>query len=221
MVRPLSAVALVTVICLGFPAFHLGTLASAQKHQSPAEAERIDLHIASEVSPGKNFEQDIGHDLLFRLEPPSDSADTGWIIEIVPKSEPDDGPIEFSGIATPPYRTYNDRYIATVYGRSATEVVNLKYRTFFFVQSIDDEHRAEEVVNVALYPTNASDEEKVRAAGEQSQIRLGKGELRILKSRTGRRSDVGTIDWLRFEVDIEFSPGLTMANIIARVAHPQ
>lgn len=195
---------------------------SSQKHQSRAEAEKVDLHIVGEVSGEKTFEQDIGHDLLFRLVPPEGGDNAGWIIEIVPKSEPDDGSVEFSAIATPPFHAYNERYIATVYGRLAGDVVNLKDREFFFVQSVGDEHRAEEVVNAALYPTSVSDEEKVRVVAEQREIQLGKGELRILKAHVGHKlNDVGTIDSLRFELNIEFSSGLTMANIIARVAHPQ
>jgi hypothetical protein len=195
---------------------------SPQKLPSRADAEKIDLHIVGEVWGEKTFEQDIGHDLLFKLVPPEGGENAGWMVEIVPKTEPEDGPVEFSAIATPPYHAYNERCIATVYGRSAADVVNLKDRRFFFVQSIDDEHRAEEVVNAALYPTNVSDEDKVRIVEEQREIRLGKGELRILKSRTGHKiSDLGTIDSLRFELDIQFSSGITMANIIARVAHPQ
>lgn len=197
-------------------------LSSSQKHQSRAEAEKVDLHIIGEVSGDKVFEQDIGHGLLFQLVPPEGGGNAGWIVEIVPKAEPDDGPVEFSAIATPPFHTYNERCIATVYGRSAADVVNMKDRKFFFVHSLDDEHRAEEVVNAALYPTNVSDADKVRIVAEQREIQLGQGELRILKARVGHKiSDFGTIDWLRFELDIEFSSGVTMANIIARVARPE
>jgi hypothetical protein len=194
-----------------------------QKHPARAEAEKIDLHIVGEVSGERTFEQDIGHDLLFRLTPPQGGENAGWIVEVVPKMERDDGPIEFSAVATPPYHAYNERCVATVYGRSASDVVKLKDRAFFFVESIDDEHRAEEVVNAALYPTNISDEDRVRIAEEQKQIRLGKGELHILKAHIGRSqvNDWGTIDSLRFGLDIELSSGVTMANIIARVARPE
>lgn len=223
MIRNLLALTVFTFA----PVATLGSTPAAQpasqKHQSRAESEKVDFHITGEVSNGKAFQQDIGHDLLFRLVPPSNGENAGWLIEIVPKSYPDDDPIEFSTIATPPYNAYNERCIATVYGRAANEAVNLKDRTFFFVELTDDEHRAEEVVNAALYPTNVSDEERVRVAAEQPQIHLGKGELHILKSRINRGrsiNDAGTIDWMRFDVNIEFSTGLTMANIIARVAHP-
>jgi hypothetical protein len=197
---------------------------SHQKRRSRAEKEEVDFHVAGEVTRGQTFQQDIGHGLVFRLAPPSNASDAGWLIQIVPKTEPEDGPIEFSAIATPPYHVYNDRIIATAYGRSAGEAVQLKDRRFFFVQSADDEHRAEEVVNAAFYPTNLSDEERVRVASEQHEIQVSKGELHILKSRVSRGGtmpDSGTIDWIRFEVDIEFSPGITMADIIAKVARPE
>jgi hypothetical protein len=197
---------------------------SRQKQDARAEKEEVDFHIAGEVSNGHTFEQDIGRGLVFRLSLPSNAPDAGWVIQVVPKTEPDDGPIEFSSIATPPYHVYNDRILATAYGRSASEVVKLKDRTFFFVESVDDEHRAEEVVNAALYPTSLSDEERVRVTSEQHEVAVGKGEFRILKSHTGHgkmMSDLGYIDWIRFDLDIEFSPGLTMANIIGRVARPQ
>lgn len=197
---------------------------SRQKHNPRARAEKVDVHFAGAVSLGKVFERDIGHGLVFRLVPPATASDAGWMIEIVPKTEPEDGPVEFSAIATPPYHVYNDRIIATLYGRTASEIVQLKDRSFFFVHSLDDEHRAEEVVNAAFYPTDLSDQERVRIAAEQHDVRVSQGELRILKSHTGRSktlNDLGAINWIRFEVDIEFSPGLTMADIIARVARPQ
>jgi len=196
----------------------------AQKHESRADQQKFDLHLAGEVSRGQTFEQDIGQGLVFRLVPPVDQENAGWVIQIVPKVQPDEGSIEFSSIATPPYHAYNERFLAAVYGRVVSDVVALKDRTFFFVHSADDEHRAEEVVNAALYPTNISDEDKVRVAAEKTEIELGKGELRIVKSRINRgrsSNDPGGIDWLRFEVNIQFSSGMTMADILARVAHQQ
>jgi hypothetical protein len=220
--RPLDLVVFASIALSLIPA--RAAYPATQKHPSRSELEKIDLHIAGEVPQGKTFEYDIGHGLLFRLATPANSPDAGWLIQVAPKTDPEDGPIEFSEIATPPYHVYNDRCIATTYGRSATEVIQLKDRVFYFVQSVDDEHRAEEVVNAAFYPTDASEEEKVRVAAEQHQIRVGKGELRLLKSHVGRSRtmpELGSIESIRFEVDFEFSPALTMADIIARVARPQ
>jgi hypothetical protein len=215
--------ALITFLLVSLLAFPgaFGARAIPQKHESRAGQEKFDAHIDGEVSRGQTFEQDIGQGLVFRLVPPADDANAGWIIQIVPKVQPDEGSVEFSSIATPPYHAYNTRYLASVYGRVVSDVLALKDRPFFFVHSADDEHRAEEVVNAALYPTNLSDEEKVHAAGERTQIQLGKGELRILKTRINHGRDAGSIDWLRFEVNIQFSSGLTMADIISRVARQE
>jgi len=196
----------------------------AQEKRSRAEAEKIDFHFTGEATLGKVFEQNIGHDLVFRLTTTPGYADIGWKVEIAPKTDPSDGPIEFSAVATPPYRMYNPRYLETSYGNTAKQAVSMTPRIFYFVQSVDDEHRAEECLNAAMYPTNVSDEEKVRVVQEQKEIWLGKGELRILKSKIGRSkalTDTGTINWVRFEVDIEFSPGMTMGDILATIAHPQ
>jgi hypothetical protein len=224
MIRKLPVFTILLVAAISSLPSGLRARGSRQKHASHAEAEKVDLHITGEVSRDKVFERDMGRGLVFRLAPPANASDIGWVIEVVPKAEPEDGPIEFSSIATPPYHAYNDRIIATAFGRSASEVVRLKDRTFYFVQSVHDEHRAEEVVNAAFYPTDISDQERVRVAAEQREIPISKGELHILKAHTGQSKimgDLGGIDWIRFEVDIEFSPGLTMADIIARVARPE
>lgn len=197
----------------------------AQKNKNKrAEAETVDFQTTGQVEHGKPFRQEIGHGLVFELVPPSNATDAGWIIEIVPADQPAAGPIEFSQIATPPYHAYNDRIIVPAYGRSASDVVNLKNRTFFFVDSVNDEHRAEEVVNAAYYPTDISDQERVRVAAEERDIHVSKGELHILKSHTSRSQAFGgpgSVDSIRFQVEIEFSPGLTMADVLARVIRPQ
>lgn len=216
---------ILTLLALLLPASVPGARGefAEQKHSS-AEVERIDVHFTAEVERGKAFEQSIGHDLVFRLALTPGYWDIGWKIQISPKTDPEDGPIEFSAVATPPYRRYNPRFLEASYGNTAKQAVEMTPRVFYFVQSVDDEHRAEECLNAAMYPTNVSDEEKVRVVQEQQQIQLGKGELRILKSRLGHSktlTDAGTIDWLRFEVDVEFSSGVTMGNILSIVAHPQ
>jgi hypothetical protein len=197
---------------------------SQKKKNKNAEAENVDFQTTGEVQRGKTFHQEIGHGLIFELVPPSNATDAGWIIQIVPADPPAGGPIEFSQIATPPYHAYNDRIIVPAYGRSAADVANLKDRTFFFVDSVNDEHRAEEVVNAAYYPTDISDQERVRVAGEEREIHVSKGELHIVKSHTSRSQTFGgpgSIDSIRFQLEIEFSPGLTMADVLARVVHPQ
>jgi len=197
----------------------LPTQNHSHKSKTPApEIEHPDVDFTAEVERGKTFEHDIGHDLIFRLEVPETGDYAGWDILIVPKTQPADGPIEFSAIATPPYHAYNERYIDVTFGFSAKEILEMSPRRFNFVTSENDEHRAEEAVNVALYPNSASDDEKQRVAESAENIQLGVGEFRALKYRITSIKDPlypGSIEWMRFEVKLKFPPVLTMARVLA------
>ena len=96
-------------------------------------------------------------------------------------------------------------------------------RRFNFVLSVDDEHRAEEVVNAMLYPNSVSDDDKQRIAMSSTNIQLGTGEFAIQKSRVTSPKDPlfpGSIEYLKFEVKLKFPPGLTMAQVLAPTETP-
>jgi hypothetical protein len=209
-------------LALGAALAYSGGVRSAAKPQSPARDPAAspgasEVRFAGEVTDGQLFEREIGRDLVFRLSPLAGDAAGGWVIEIVPKAQAPDDPIEFSAIATPPYHFYNQRYLAAAFGYSAREAVAITPRTFYFVQSVADEHLANEVVNAALYPGAISDQEKVRIAAEAATLRLGRGELRILRSRVtnGKQGQPDVIAWVKFDVVLNFSPGLTLQQLLA------
>ncbi len=189
--------------------------------QSPAptssSAETSQVRFTGEVYDGTVFDREVGHDLVFRLTPLAGDAAGGWVIEIVPKVQPADEPAEFLAIATPPYHFYNERYLAGAYGYSTKEAVAISPRRFNFVLTIADDHIAEDVVNSAIYPSTASDQEKQRIASEAAGVNLGHGELRILKSRVrfGKDGSSDAIAYLKFEVALDFSPGLTLQQVLA------
>jgi hypothetical protein len=182
-----------------------------------------DLVFTGEIDRGKTYIHEIGHDLQFRLEVSSEGAFAGWDISITPKTQPKDGPIEFSAIATPPYHNFNERYIETIYNFTAQEILEMSPRRFNFVLSLDDEHRAEEVVNAMLYPNSVSDDDKQRIAISSANIELGTGEFLIQKSRVTSIKDPlypGSIEYMKFEVRLKFPPGLTMAQVLAPAETP-
>jgi hypothetical protein len=182
-----------------------------------------DLVFAGEIERGKTYIHDIGRDLQFRLNVAPDGDYAGWEISITPKTQPSDGPIEFSAIATPPYHNFNERYLETTYNFSAQEILEMSPRRFNFVLSVDDEHRAEEVVNAMLYPNSVSEDDKQRIAMSSANIQLGTGELAIQKSRVTSLKDPlypGSIEYIKFEVKLKFPPGLTMAQVLAPVETP-
>jgi hypothetical protein len=200
--------------------------ASAQKHKSKSTQPPItnpDLQFTGEIDRGKTYIHDIGHGLQFRLEVSSLGDYAGWDISITPKTQPSDGPIEFSAIATPPYHNFNDRYLNITYNFSAQEIVEMSPRRFNFVMSIDDEHRAEEVVNALLYPNSVSDDDKQRIAVSSTNIQLATAEFSIVKSRISSNKDPlypGSIAWLSFEVKVKFPPALTLAEVLAPTEPP-
>jgi hypothetical protein len=204
-------------------------LASAplQLHRKPKSTQPAitepDLVFDGEIERGKTYVHDIGHDLQFRLQVSSEGDYAGWDISITPKTQPSDGPVEFSAIATPPYHNFNDRYLETTYNFSAQEILAMSPRRFNFVLSLDDEHRAEEVVNAMLYPNSVSDDDKQRIAMSSTNIELGTGEFVIQRSRVTSIKDPlypGSIEFIKFEVKLKFPPGLTMAQVLAPVETP-
>ncbi len=188
-----------------------------QATPSVATPDTSQIRFEGEILRGQIFEHDIGHGLVFRLTPATSDEGGGWVIEVLPAVEPADETIEFSEIATPPYHAYNDRYLAAAFGYSAREAVQITVRKFYFVQSVEDQHRAADVVNVTLYPGTASEREKIRAADEATSVNVGRGQLRIIHSKiaAGKAGVPDTIAWVKFEVVLDLSPGFTMRQVLA------
>ncbi len=201
---------------------------AASQDQPPAatapppapQADVPELRFTGEATRGQPFTRDVGHNLSFRLTPATSDEGGGWVIEILPPVEPAGDPVEFAAIATPPYHAYNDRYIAAAFGYSAKEALQAPLRKFNFVQSVDDEERANEVVNAALYPSTVGEAERARVAAESAALMLGTGQLRIVKSRlaSGKDGAPDVIAWIKFEVILNFAPGLTLQQVLA--PHP-
>src|SRR5208282_504100 len=151
------------------------TGAHPDANASSPPADPPEVRFTGEVLRGQIYEHDIGHDLIFRLTPAVSDEGGGWVIGILPATEPSDESVEFVEIATPPYHSYNERYLAAASGYSAREALAITKRKFYFVQSVADEHVANEVVNAALYPSAVSEAERGRIAGEAADLHLGSG----------------------------------------------
>jgi hypothetical protein len=185
--------------------------------RADAEAEASEVRFSGEIFAGKRFVYDIGHGLVFGLQPLTGDGGGGWVIEIVPSMQPQGDPVEFSEIATPPYHFYNDRYLAAAYGYSAKEAAQMTARKFNFVLSVADEDKANDVVNAMLYPSAISDDEKARIARESATVQLGHGEFHITHSHVtlGKGDTPDSIDMLKFEVVVNFSSDLSLAHVLA------
>lgn len=224
MDRRLSGLALVCMLLVGFgprasraiTSQDTPPAASAPESQTSSLADSQEVRFTGEVVRDQAFTRDVGHNLTFRLTPATSDEGGGWVIEMLPPVEPSDDPIEFAAIATPPYHAYNDRYLAAAFGYSAKEAVQATTRRFNFVQSVTDEHLADEVVNAALYPSTVPEADKSRIAAEAAALKLGTGQLRILRSRLtqGKDGSPDSISWVKFEVVLNFSSGLTLQQVL-------
>lgn len=217
MYRPIAFLVACALLLAAIVANPHPTPAQDQSAAKRAEAEASEVRFSGEVLAGKQFIYDIGHGLVFGLQTLTGEGGDGWVIEIVPTVQAQDDPVEFSEIATPPYHFYNDRYLAAAYGYSAKEAIQMTTRKFNFVMSVADLQKANDVLNAALYPSAASDEEKDRIARESAGVQLGHGEFHITHSHVtlGKGDVPDSIDVLKFEVVVNFSPGLTLAQVLA------
>ena len=183
-----------------------GASRAAAQSKSADSFGKPDLVISGEVSAGNSFERDIGQGLLFRLVPTPDGFGKGWDIQIVPKENPAGGYAEYSAIVTPPYHFYNLRYLNPSYGVTAKEAVGISPRAFQFVETPAESQAAYEVVNSVVYSVDW-EQHKDSIAAAAAKIPVGTAELKILGSRItpGKNNeDLGSIDWVKFEVRFRF-----------------
>lgn len=195
----------------------------SQQQAPPAPAALLSaknprIEFTGEVSRGNLFTRQIAENLVFRLNP-QPAQGSGWFIEIVPKVPPPKGEYaEFIWVATPPYHFFNQRYLDTSYGTTAAQAVAKDApRDFNFVQTLDDYRIAANAVNMVIYPNHATEQEMDRVRKDASRVMTGSGTLYILDSRVtpGKNDkDMGSIDWIRFRVELKLSSGQTMAQIL-------
>lgn len=195
-----------------------------QQPAPPASANSSSADFTGEVSLGKTYQHDAGHGLIFALEPTPGDPDAGWNIQIIsstsPSAEPSlgsDNPVDFASIATPPYHGQNPLFLDTTYSTKAEDAVADTPRKFYFVQSSADFKAAENSVNLAIYPNKASTKQLNDAKAAAAKVRIGSGELAILDSHIVRSSsdrDLGSIQWIKFRVQLKFDTDMTMAKIL-------
>lgn len=174
------------------------------------EANCLQLVFQGEVSDGQTFEQAIGGNLLFRLNPVG-SHGSGWTIEVIPRDAEDPEHSEYAWVVTPPYHFGNQRYLDTSYGVSAKEAVHNTPREFNFVLNEDQFKKAYDLVELAISSHPESDhrsqaeleKESNEAIAALMKLPVSTGQLLILDSKTTEPSepkDLGSIKWIKFKV---------------------
>ena len=171
-----------------------------------ASAQNAPVRFQAEASAGQEFRRDLGRGLTFVLKP----DESGWTITVTPAGPAGQGCDDFVWVVTPPYRSYNQRYLEASYGTTAAEAVKMSPREFQFVLNATDCKREGERVDRVLWPYNYTDDQVKKAEAKLGSSPLGKGRLTILDSKTSpsgelvEGKDFGKIDWIKFAVEIRF-----------------
>lgn len=165
------------------------------------------IRISGEVTRGEAFTQAINQNLEFSLRPAPGypAGPGGWTITVSAKGARPSGCDDLVWVATPPYRSYNPRYLDLSYATSPRQAVAITPREFSFVLNCADYAVEEQRVRAVLWPASASQAALNEAQANLGISPMGKGRLHIRDSRvTGPDStNAGAIDWLRFEVELE------------------
>lgn len=159
--------------------------------------------IEGEVAYGNTFEAPIGRGLrlvLFSDQEPH----LGWTLDI--RGAPGRTEDSYVYPVSPPYRSFNPRYIGPVYGRSIGETLKHTERAFNFVTTRTDSQKAWRDVDTYLWPSGLPPGADERAVATLSLLKLGRGVLTIVDGRAGTRV-IGDepreiVEWLKFRVDL-------------------
>src|SRR5688572_24767431 len=142
------------------------------------------VKFAGEVHRGQDFEREFGNGLVFKLRASRDrdSVTPGWTIEVRPRGEAASD-VEFSWVATPPYRSFNPRYLEVSYGYSAEEIVAMNPREFKFVRDRSSYDQASDAVRTLLWPAGVVQEDVNKAEKTLAGVETCRGVFRIVDSR--------------------------------------
>lgn len=197
--RPTSARALLIAIAIALVA----TVAAAQHRPTHKRITYQKVEFRGEVKRGEDFRRLFGPGLVFWLTPHPDGS--GWTIEVCEVVESFCA-TDFVWMVSPPYRSYNDRYLDTSYGFTAAEAVKRSPREFRFVVSKGDYERAKWLYDHLSQsrppgeaPLSEAELEHYHNDRERLIAHAGKGTLWI----TGSTIKDGKIESVRFRVRLE------------------
>lgn len=181
--------------------FGLGSAAAGQD-PDPAPACRDEV-LQGRVSTGHDYEATVSPQMVFRLVAETHPQNPpGWTIRITPRSMPE---VDYSMVATPPYRFANPRYVDTSYGVAADAALAWTPRRFDFVGSREDYEAATDALNVLLWPSGHAPEQVEVARSTMAGLRTYPGTFWIEDGSTlppDSANPLGRIGWMSFRVEL-------------------
>lgn len=159
--------------------------------------------IRGRVSKGEEIERPFADQLVFILEPETHPRNPqGWTIRVAPATSRE---LDYSMVATPPYRFRNPRYVDTGYGVTADEALAWTPRQFAFVASRRDYDSARRALEVLLWPANHTQAQVDSARQELEGLRTYPGTFWIEDGAAAPPSSdrpAGVIEWISFRVEL-------------------
>jgi hypothetical protein len=178
--------------------------ASVSAAAAPASSPTSETsHFSAEVVANEEFQRIFAPKLMFRLEPYAGS-DPGWSIRIAPVSETGGPAIDCIGAVSEPLHGDTKIEIEPP-ANGATKDPAWRQREFDYVASEPDCRAAWNLMNDANYATKLTNEQREQASAKLGQIPTRHGKFTIVDARIGsatQQNPHGTIEWLKFEVDL-------------------
>lgn len=178
------------------------------------------LHFLGEVNRGQRFEKLIAPNMVFRLEPYAGN-DSGWDIRIAPGLDPSAESMDCIGAISVPTHGSNDLSIELADGNDPQVSLQSMPHQFDFVLDSSDCKRAWDLNNSITYGYKLTDQERQNLNSQFGTIPYGHGGLKILDSRLGPSagsSNIRVIDWIKFEVVLQFAQPDQSAPVKAQPA---
>jgi hypothetical protein len=174
----------------------------------PTESLQTGLKFIGEVKQGQQFEKTFASDMAFRLVPYAGN-DSGWTIRIAPGADSAASSMDCIGAVETPSHGDTKLEIEPP-ADGALQNSAWKLREFEFVDSAPECKTAWSLMNDANYDSKLSAKEREQASTKLGQIPTKHGKFSILDARSGPATAAnqhGTLEWLKFEVDLSASAG--------------
>jgi hypothetical protein len=169
---------------------------------SPASVQE-NSHFTAEIVAHEEFQRIFAPKLMFRLEPYA-ANDSGWTIRIAPISETGGPAIDCIGaVETPLHGDTKIEIEPPTNGASKDPA--WRQREFQYVGTASDCRTAWDLMNTSNYNSKLSEKEREDASAKLGQISTRRGKFTILAVRFAAatsQNERGSIEWLKFEVDM-------------------
>ena len=171
------------------------------------------LHFTAEVAAHEEFQKNFAPKMMFRLEPYGGN-DSGWTIRIAPVTESGGPAIDCIGAVETPLHGSTKLEIEPPES-TRSQTVEWKNHDFDYAATSSDCKAAWDLMNEANYSSKLSKKEREEASAKLADIPTRHGKFTILDARFGPASQQntrGTLEWLKFQVDLGDASAPTSAE---------